>query len=62
MYAKIKYSYLVQLHTHCPNLMEWEQTTHAQDVASRLLITVNLIADYYGFLEGKKRITRRKEP
>lgn len=54
MYAKIKYSYPVQLHIHCPNLKEWEQITHAQDATSRLWITVNLITEYYRFLEEKK--------
>lgn len=58
MCAKIMYSYTEQLHTQCPNLTEWEQITHSHDVASRLLITVNLITEYYGSEE--KRITRLK--
>lgn len=60
MYAKIRYSYPVQLHTHCPNLMEWEQITHAEDVTSRLLITVNLITQYYGFVEEKTESQNEK--
>lgn len=40
--------------------MEWEQITHAQDVTSRLLITVNLITQYYGFAEEKSESQNEK--